>query len=190
MLRCLTVLIVLFSPLAAGAQGLTVTECTDIQRLYNTMPDECVQLLGSQTSGTAPARAGKPAAPSPGGDTAGPTGALRENHIFFSGGGTTLDATALAQIDQLARVLQVSVMRNACLQLIGHSDSSGGAAANKKIAMARAETVRDALQSRLPGPPRVDHVLSMGEHAPLSAYSDTSTWQRRVEIRARTCPPA
>ena len=183
----LLIALVLLLPSLATAQGLSSRECIDIQQMYNITPPECARAAASQPE---QARQAQPQASAPSAPASGPTGSMRENHVFFSGGGTGLDATAERQIDRLARILQGQVMGQACLLLIGHSDSSGSAEANMRVAMGRAEQVRDALLARLPGPSRIEEIQSMGEEAPLAELPASSAWQRRVEIRARTCPAA
>jgi outer membrane protein OmpA-like peptidoglycan-associated protein len=159
--------------MAQGAlSGLSAQECAEIRDIYRITPPQCE---------------GGAVAVSPGGT---PAGALRENHVFFPKGGAQLDEDALRQIRALAQILQGRVMGNACLQLIGHSDSSGAAATNRRLALKRAEQVRDMLEAQLRSPGRVETVLSLGEEAPLTDFASTSIWQRRVEIRARSCPQA
>lgn len=161
-----------------GHSGLSAQECAEILNIYHITPPQCAH----QTPGVT-AQEGAIGAD-------GPTGALRENHVFFPKGGAQLDDAALRQIRALAQILQGRVMGNACLQLIGHSDSSGAASANRSLALKRAERVRDMLEAQLRSPGRVETVLSLGEDAPLAGQAATSIWQRRVEIRARACPQA
>lgn len=110
-----------------------------------------------------------------------------ESHIFFPAGGSRLDAAAQAQITQLSEVLKVSVMRQACLRLVGHSDSVGGAAANEALSLQRAVQVADMLKAQLDDPMRVQEVLGVGETRPLSGFATTAVENRRVEIWAKTC---
>lgn len=126
-------------------------------------------------------------------DTAGASAAeglaarMRESHVFFPAGGSRLDAAAQAQITQLSEVLKVSVMRQACLRLVGHSDSVGGAAANEALSLQRAVQVADMLKAQLDDPMRVQEVLGVGETRPLSGFATTAVENRRVEIWAKTC---
>jgi outer membrane protein OmpA-like peptidoglycan-associated protein len=110
-----------------------------------------------------------------------------ENHIFFPGGGPALDSKALQQIDTLSQLLNGTVLGNACIALVGHSDTSGGEVANMQVAQSRAEAVGAAFRSRLNNPLKIERVLSAGESLPLENISPRSRWQRRVEIRARDC---
>jgi outer membrane protein OmpA-like peptidoglycan-associated protein len=157
----------------ALAQGLSARECAEIQSIYNIVPPQC------STAAAAPAIA-----------PTTPVGTMRESHVFFPQGGTQLDSAALAQIAMLGQILEGQVLGQACLQLIGHSDSSGGTEANRSLALRRAEAVRDALGRKLRVPSRIESVLSLGESHPLETMPASSVWQRRVEIRARNCPGA
>ncbi len=113
---------------------------------------------------------------------------IRESHIFFPQGGATLNDDAQVQLAVLVSVLDTSVMQPACLRLIGHSDSSGGDAANKALALKRAEAVATALRDGLKDPSRIRVVMSEGEARPLAGLESTSVHNRRVEIQAKTCP--
>ena len=159
-----------------GLRALTAHECREILNTYNVTPAECAPTLSSNTLRTTfPADY--------------PTGQLAENHVFFPSGGEQLDASARAQLTALARILKGQVMGQTCLHLIGHSDSSGGTGANQTIALRRANTVMQELSRLDIDRARVERVSSLGETRPLDEFSDLSKWQRRVEIRARTCPP-
>ncbi|MEE2945142.1 OmpA family protein [Cognatishimia activa] len=158
-----------------GLLALTASECREILTTYNVTLDECAPTLSSNTLRTTF-------------PTDYPTGTLAENHVFFPGGGEQLDASARAQLAALARILKGQVMGRSCLHLIGHSDSSGGTNANQTIALRRANNVMQELLRLNVARARIEQVSSMGETRPLAALSDLSKWQRRVEIRARTCP--
>lgn len=111
----------------------------------------------------------------------------KESHVFFPNGGTQLDADATSQLNLLAQVLQTEVFSNACLKLVGHSDSSGGAAVNETIAMQRAKITAAYLKARMDAPERIVAVVSMGEKQLLETLPDESPWQRRVAFYARDC---
>jgi outer membrane protein OmpA-like peptidoglycan-associated protein len=113
---------------------------------------------------------------------------IRESHVFFPQGGATLNEDAQVQLAVLVSVLDTSAMQPACLRLIGHSDSSGGDAANKALALKRAEAVATALRDGLKDPSRIRVVMSEGEARPLAGLESTSVHNRRVEIQAKTCP--
>jgi OOP family OmpA-OmpF porin len=156
-------LIFLLCPSPLLAEGLSPAQCAQIEATYGVEPAVCV---------------GSP----------GITAQQRQDHIFFPDGGALLDARALDQIRLLARALQGQVLGQACLQLIGHSDTSGGVAGNLAIGKKRAEAVRDALAPMLANPARIELIQSKGEETPLASIPGNDPWQRRVEIRARTCP--
>jgi outer membrane protein OmpA-like peptidoglycan-associated protein len=120
-------------------------------------------------------------------DTKTPDAEMRENHVFFAAGGTALDAVAMAQISVLADVLQSPLMQDACLRLVGHSDSSGPAAQNREIALERAQAVATELRRLLDAPARVQEVTSEGEEQPLPGFKPTSRHNRRVALFAKTC---
>lgn len=159
--------------LPSGAIALDDTAlCARAQEVYGVTPERCI---------SPPSPASKP--------TTGLSEEIVESHIFFPHGGADLNDDAQVQIAVLLSVLDTSVMQNACLRLIGHSDSSGGDAANKALARKRADTVANALRSGLKDPTRLRDVLSAGEAAPLKGIPSTSPLNRRVEIQAKTCPP-
>lgn len=159
------------------AAGLTPRECSEIQKIYQISPPEC-RLTAARHAPTASARATNPSAKA------------LENHIFFASGGSNLDRAALEQVAELARLLEGDMLAGACLQLIGHSDTSGPPEANYKLGQDRANQVQQALAARLKHPHRIEIVRSEGESAPLPDLPPDSKWQRRVELRARTCPKA
>lgn len=161
---------------APVALGLTPKECQDMRTVYGAAPAGCGAVTAQVTTvSLTPAVA------------ANPTAQQMEDHVFFPQGGSALDGKALAQIDLLSQLLNGELLGNACLALVGHSDTSGGEAANMKVAKARADTVGAALQERLDRPARVEKILAAGEAMPLENLAPQSRWQRRVEIRARRC---
>ena len=112
---------------------------------------------------------------------------MRESHVFFPAGGSRLDAAAKAQIAQLSEVLNISLMRQTCLRLVGHSDSVGGASVNEALSLQRATQVAEVLKAQLDDPTRVQEVLGVGEAQPLAGFATTAVKNRRVEIWAKTC---
>lgn len=112
----------------------------------------------------------------------------RESNVFFLAGGSQLDHQALAQISQLALILETPLMKGACLQLVGHSDSVGGAAANQRLSLRRAERVAQALTAMLRDPDRIQEVSGKGEEEPMLGFDPRAAENRRVGIWARTCP--
>jgi len=146
-----------------------------------------------ETYGVTPERCLSTAQPSAQKAASGLSDEMSESHIFFPAGGARLDDDAQVQIAVLLEVLHTTVMKNACLRLVGHSDSSGGEAANKALARKRADVVALALalalRDGLEDPSRLQDVISEGEAKPLVGVPSTSPHNRRVEIQARTCRP-
>lgn len=116
-----------------------------------------------------------------------PSGAIGESHVFFPRGGTEIDELGELQILLLGELLNGSVLMEACVHLIGHSDSGGEKQVNLNIAQKRAQAVADALSAVVDIQERIQLVTANGENAPLSTLPDRSRWQRRVEIRAARC---
>jgi len=173
--RLIHVAIVLWSAVwlwPTTAQALSEADCAEIKAAYNHVPEAC-----------APSQS-VDAAETPDGIL---TDVQRRNNIFFSSGGTEIDQTTTAQLLELAKVLQLPQMQNACLQLIGHTDSGGDANVNQAMGLARAEAVRQALGAMIGGQARIESTVSAGETRPLSNLLDNDKRQRRVEIRARDC---
>jgi len=102
----------------------------------------------------------------------------------FETGSTRPDAQSRANIRQLARALEVGAYDARRLLFVGFSDGEGPAAGNRRIAMKRAQTVRDAVvaaaetldESRV----QID-VEAFGEALPMAC--DDSSWGRQVNRR-------
>lgn len=161
----------------ALAQGLTASECAQIKRAYGVTPSEC-------RGGAAPLAA---AATVPAPPISEPTQEMRHNNIFFNQSRAALDPSSLLQIQKLADFLNAPSMQQACLKLVGHSDSSGGAVVNMEMGAKRASAVQSRLALLLKSPNRIEAVESKGEEQPLSGLPSTSAWQRRVTIWVRKC---
>ncbi|UZD90047.1 OmpA family protein [Cognatishimia activa] len=170
--RIAAILWVLLAPTALSAE-LNASECLRIQQLLNKLPSECLQASAN------PNELGLKS----------PAGAVKQNHIFFPAGGSELDPNAIKQLYALSRALMGQVMGDTCLQLIGHSDTSGGTAANERLGQLRAEKVAEYLDAQLRNSARIQDVTSVGETQPLNGFAPQNKWQRRVEIRARKCSP-
>lgn len=102
----------------------------------------------------------------------------------FEAGSTRPDAQSRANIAQLARAIEIGVHDAKTLMFVGFSDGDGPAAGNKKIAMRRAEAVRDAVQAavKTPGELRVEMAVeAFGEALPMAC--DDSDWGRQVNRR-------
>lgn len=101
--------------------------------------------------------------------------------VFFDWGKPDIRGDDAATLDQVAAAYRAQP--SAKLQLAGHSDRSGNAAANRAAALRRAQGVRAELEKRgVPG--RVIHVTSFGEERPLVPTADgvREVQNRRVEI--------
>lgn len=116
-------------------------------------------------------------------ETLGPLTRLTTS-FRFEAGSTRPDAQSRANIAQLARAIEIGVYDAKTLMFVGFSDGDGPAAANKKIAMRRAEAVRKAVRAavKTPGAPRVElAVEAFGEALPMAC--DDSDWGRQVNRR-------
>ena len=111
-----------------------------------------------------------------------------DSNVFFSKGGSELDAQARERLSLLAEVLETFPSGQACIRLVGHSDISGPEDLNTKVAQRRADAVATYLRQFLPQPSIIESVESAGESQPLSGIAPTDAWNRRVTIWARTCP--
>lgn len=105
----------------------------------------------------------------------------------FETGSARPDAQSRANILQLAREIETGFYDARRLVFVGFSDGEGAADANRKIAMKRAEAVRDAVLQAAELPPtlQVDiGVEAFGEALPMAC--DDSSWgrqaNRRVEV--------
>ncbi len=116
-------------------------------------------------------------------ETLGPLARLSTSFRFETGS-TRPDAQSRANIAQLARAIEIGTYDSNTLLFVGFSDGQGPAAGNKKIAMRRAEAVRNAVRHALqtPGAPRVDMAVeAFGEALPMAC--DDSDWGRQVNRR-------
>ncbi|WP_050530850.1 OmpA family protein [Pseudaestuariivita atlantica] len=113
---------------------------------------------------------------------------LMESHIFFATGDTLKPGEA-QRLALLARVLDTSVLQDACLRLVGHSDSSGPADANLTVSRKRVERVASYLAGTIADRTRIVEVLAMGEQELLVGFAPDATENRRVAIYAKPCRP-
>lgn len=110
-----------------------------------------------------------------------------EATIPFAKGGSELDSTALAQIDDL--LASDAVKAGGALILRGHSDAGGNDAVNLRVSRERAEAVRDYLIEKGVAANRIE-VIAFGEQNPAepNARADGQPSEagreanRRVEI--------
>lgn len=106
---------------------------------------------------------------------------LTLGEVTFSVGSANLQAGSQRAIQRLATYLQTYPDQKILIE--GHTDSSGEADYNKRLSVARAEAIRDALVASGIDPDRVTF-LGLGEDYPV-ASNDTRTGRaqnRRVEI--------
>ncbi len=102
----------------------------------------------------------------------------------FEAGSARPDAQSRANITQLAQALEAGTYDTKQLVLVGFSDGEGPASGNKKIALARARAVRDAVlkAAETIDPERVlIEVAAFGEALPMAC--DDSAWGRQVNRR-------
>lgn len=102
----------------------------------------------------------------------------------FETGSTRPDAQSRANIAQLSRAMEAGVYDSQRLVFVGFSDGVGAAAGNRKIAMKRAETVRDAVvkAAQTVSLDRLKiEVEAFGEALPMAC--DDSNWGRQVNRR-------
>jgi len=102
----------------------------------------------------------------------------------FEAGSARLDVQSRSNVERLADALQLGLYDNRRLVFVGFSDSQGPAAANRDIALRRAQAVRDAVlamaeTARLD---RVDMAVdAFGEAMPMAC--DDTAWGRQVNRR-------
>lgn len=116
-------------------------------------------------------------------ETLGPLARLTTS-FRFEAGSTRPDAQSRANIEVLARAIEVGAYDAGRLLFVGFSDGDGAAEANRRIALKRAEAVRDAVlaAAQVPGPLRVEiGVEAFGEALPMAC--DDSDWGRQVNRR-------
>lgn len=102
----------------------------------------------------------------------------------YDAGSTRMDAQSRTTLDQFARALEAGTYDGRQITLIGFSDSQGGAAMNRSIALRRAKTASRAIWDRATtaDPDRVvTDVRSFGEAMPMAC--NDSAWGRRINRR-------
>jgi len=102
----------------------------------------------------------------------------------FEAGSSRLDVQSRSNVERLVDALQLGLYDNRRLVFVGFSDGQGPAAANRAIALRRAQAVRDAVvtmaeTARLD---RVDMAVeAFGEAMPMAC--DDTAWGRQVNRR-------
>ncbi|MCV6825558.1 MULTISPECIES: phosphate ABC transporter substrate-binding/OmpA family protein [Halocynthiibacter] len=102
----------------------------------------------------------------------------------FEAGSSLLDAQSRANVSKLAEELEAGLFEDRKLLFVGFSDGDGGAAANRRIAMRRAQAVRAAVlkEASLFDPERMEiGELAFGEAMPMAC--DDTEWGRQVNRR-------
>lgn len=105
--------------------------------------------------------------------------------IRFPFNSDQLTAEYTAHLARLGRVLISEQLSGSCIKLVGHADSIGGAAYNKKLSAARAKVVADHLSSVSQVPRKRLLTEARGESALLAGIPGGHPLNRRVEILAR-----
>lgn len=172
---------------AASPSGAAQQVCADIMAQYGIAPEGCDPDQDARVEAVTPDPVAV-SAPVTTATAVGLSGDMLENHIFFPAGGDGLDPDARAQLDLLTEVLLTNLMSDACLRLTGHSDTSGPADLNHKIALKRAEAVAAYLGPGLGDPGRIEIIQSAGEDEPIPGFDGEDARNRRVQIDARQCP--
>ena len=104
--------------------------------------------------------------------------------VRFEPGSTRPDAQSRENIQALARALEAGEYDARRLVFAGFSDGEGAAAGNRKIALKRAEAVRDAVleAAETADPDRIRiSTEAFGEALPMAC--DDSAWGRKVNRR-------
>ncbi len=165
---------VVFAGLSGAAQALTAEECREVSERYG------VRAIGCDAPADTAAAAPEPSAPAVSWES------LRESHVFFASG-TSLDSGEAQRLALLVRVLETSVLADACLRLVGYSDSSGPADANLELSRKRAEMIAQYLGANMSDGSRVTEVIGMGEANLLAGFAPDAREHRRVAIYAKRC---
>ncbi|WP_420585584.1 phosphate ABC transporter substrate-binding/OmpA family protein [Ruegeria sp.] len=104
--------------------------------------------------------------------------------VRFEAGSSRPDAQSRSNIRQLAHQLETGTLDARKLVFIGFSDGDGGAAANARIALLRAKTVRNAVlaavETAIPKSVTLE-VDAFGEAMPMAC--DNTDWGRKVNRR-------
>ena len=108
---------------------------------------------------------------------------LSQSTVYFGRGSDKLDSEARGHLDELVGWLDDNPRRR--LQLVGHADEPGGVELNKRLGLARAESVKLALVDRGVDPARI-RVMSRGE---LEAEGGANPEERRVVFFATAPEP-
>jgi OOP family OmpA-OmpF porin len=103
------------------------------------------------------------------------------DHLNFESGTTQLTPDSNKTVSDLAQVLKA--YPNAQVQIVGHTDNTGTAAANQVLSMARAEAVKGMLVSQGVGADRIS-TQGFGADRPVASNDteDGRARNRRIEL--------
>ena len=105
-------------------------------------------------------------------------------YLNFDTNSANLQASSASQLDQIAAMLKAAATLN--IEVAGHTDNVGDAAANQKLSEARAAAVAKALSDRGVAPSRIS-AKGYGATQPVAdnRTEDGRTKNRRVELVKR-----
>ncbi|WP_209598959.1 phosphate ABC transporter substrate-binding/OmpA family protein [Ruegeria sp. HKCCSP351] len=104
--------------------------------------------------------------------------------VRFEPGSSRPDAQSRANIQQLAQMLDAGTLQARKVVFAGFSDGDGGAVSNARIALRRAQTVRNAVIAALEAPiPDSITVTAEGFGEAMPMACDDTEWGRKVNRR-------
>ncbi|MCX8953106.1 OmpA family protein, partial [Ruegeria sp. NA] len=104
--------------------------------------------------------------------------------VRFEPGSSRPDAQSRANIQQLAQMLDAGTLQARKVVFAGFSDGDGGAVSNARIALRRAQTVRNAVIAALEAPiPDSIAVTAEGFGEAMPMACDDTEWGRKVNRR-------
>lgn len=138
---------------------------------------------GSSSSGVA----GQVALPEAGRPAARPSGGVDFHNIVFDSGSFSIPSESYRQLDEIGMALAVLSDSFPDMQFIieGHTDSLGGALANRELSFNRANAIRRYLLVKHDIAPGHLEAIGMGESQPLSSNATRQgrALNRRVSIK-------
>ena len=94
-----------------------------------------------------------------------------------------LSSKATRQLNELAKAVKSRSLRDAVLEIAGHTDAAGKAAYNKKLSLRRAKTIKRFLVDKHDVDPGRLETIGWGEERLKDPEKPRSAVNRRVEIR-------
>jgi len=101
------------------------------------------------------------------------------DNLTFATGSANLDATSLKEVAELSKVLKA--FSKVHINIEGHTDSSGDAAKNKALSLARANAVKAQLEKSGIAANRLT-TQGLGSEKPANAADTAAAENRRVEV--------